>query len=151
VKEQIAIAAGRKLNFTQDKVRFKGHAMECRINAEDPDNNFMPSPGRVEEYMMPGGPHIRIDSSIYAGYQIPPYYDSMIAKILAHGEDRQETINIMLRALKETTIGPIKTTLSLHEKILNRPRFRQGAVSTKFIDTYIAPKKLDADSKKKAG
>lgn len=151
VKEQIAIAAGRKLSFTQDKVRFKGHAMECRINAEDPDNNFMPSPGRVEEYIMPGGPHIRIDSSVYAGYQIPPYYDSMIAKILAHGENRQETINIMLRALKETTIGPIKTTLSLHEKILNRPRFRQGAVSTKFIDTYIAPKKMDADSKKKAG
>ncbi len=151
VKEQIAIAAGKKISFTQDKVKFKGHAMECRINAEDPDNNFMPSPGRVEEYMMPGGPHIRIDSSVYAGYQIPPYYDSMIAKIMAHGEDRQETINIMLRALKETTIGPIKTTVSLHEKILNRPRFRQGAVSTKFIDTYITPKKLDADSKKKVG
>ncbi len=143
VKEQILVAAGEKLSFTQDKVRFEGHAMECRINAEDPDNHFLPSPGKIDTWMMPGGPHIRVDSHGYPGYRIPPYYDSMIAKFIAHGKDRQETISIMLRALKESTIGPIKTTISLHEKILNRPRFRQGAVTTNFIDTQFAPGKIE--------
>lgn len=151
VKQQITIAAGQKIGITQDKVEFRGHAMECRINAEDPDNGFMPSPGRVDTCILPGGPYIRVDSAVYAGYHIPPYYDSMIAKIIAHGRDRQETINILLRALKETYIGPIKTTVSLHEKILNRPRFRQGAVSTKFIDTQMVPHKIEVVEKKKVG
>jgi acetyl-CoA carboxylase, biotin carboxylase subunit len=151
VKEQILIAAGEKLSFTQDKVQINGHAIECRINAEDPDNNFMPSPGMINEWRMPGGPRIRVDSQGYAGYRIPPYYDSMVAKIIAHGRDRQEAISIMLRALKETSIGPIKTTAPLHEKILNRPRFRQGAVSTSFIDTHFVGAKIEASEEKKAG
>ncbi len=143
VKEQILIALGEKLTLTQDKVEFRGHAMECRINAEDPDNQFLPSPGKIETWVMPGGRSIRVDSHGYAGYRIPPYYDSMIAKLIACGKDRSETIAVMLRALKETLIEPIKTTISLHEKILNRPRFRQGAVSTNFIDTHFLQGKIE--------
>lgn len=151
VKEQIRIAAGEKLSFTQDQVQINGHAIEVRINAEDPDNNFMPSPGQITEWRVPGGPHVRIDSHAFAGYRIPPYYDSMIAKFIVHGRDRQEAISIMLRALKETSIGPIKTTASLHEKILNRPRFRQGGVSTSFIDTQFLTAKVEPSEEKKAG
>lgn len=153
VKEQIMIALGEKLSVTQDKVTFTGHAIECRINAEDPDNNFLPSPGLIDTWIIPGGPKIRIDTQGFAGYRIPPFYDSMIAKFIAHGKDRQDAITIMLRALKETRIGPIKTTVPLHEKILNRPRFRQGAVSTHFIDTHFQqqPSKVEADDEKKAG
>lgn len=151
VKEQIRIAAGEKLSFTQDQVQITGHAIEVRINAEDPDNNFMPSPGQITEWRVPGGPRVRIDSHAFAGYRIPPYYDSMIAKFIAHGRDRQEAISIMLRALKETNIGPVKTTASLHEKILNRPRFRQGGVSTSFIDTQFLTPKVEPSEEKKAG
>ncbi|MBI3306930.1 MAG: acetyl-CoA carboxylase biotin carboxylase subunit [Candidatus Omnitrophica bacterium] len=151
VKEQIMIAFGEKVSMTQDKVQMRGHAMECRINAEDPDNQFMPSPGKIDTWIVPGGPHIRVDSHCYAGYSIPPYYDSMIAKIIAHGADRQETISIMLRALKETIIGPIKTTVALHEKILHRPRFRQGAVRTNFIDTQFSSGKMEPISEEKVG
>jgi acetyl-CoA carboxylase, biotin carboxylase subunit len=153
VKEQIMIALGEKLSVTQDKVTFTGHAIECRINAEDPDNNFLPSPGLIDTWIIPGGPKVRIDTQGFAGYRIPPFYDSMIAKFIAHGKDRQDAISIMLRALKETRIGPIKTTVPLHEKILNRPRFRQGAVSTHFIDTHFQqqPAKTEADDTKKAG
>ena len=145
------VAAGEKLSFTQDRVEFKGHAMECRINAEDPDNNFMPSPGKIETWIVPGGPNVRIDSHGFAGYRIPPYYDSMIAKFIVHGKDRQDAISIMLRALKETYISPIKTTIPLLEKILNRPRFRQGAVSTSFIDTQFVQGKIEPVEEKKAG
>jgi len=151
VKEMILLAAGEKMTLTQDKVQFRGHAIEVRINAEDPDNGFMPSPGRIDTWMVPGGPNVRIDSHGYAGYNIPPYYDSMIAKFIAHGRDRQEAIAIMLRALKETTIGPIKTTVPLHQKILNTPRFRQGGVSTKFIETHLLPTKIDKPEPIKVG
>ncbi|MBP9865871.1 MAG: acetyl-CoA carboxylase biotin carboxylase subunit [Candidatus Omnitrophica bacterium] len=151
VKEMILLAAGEKMTLTQDKVTFRGHAIEVRINAEDPDNGFMPSPGRIDTWMVPGGPNVRIDSHGYAGYNIPPYYDSMIAKFIAHGRDRQEAIAIMLRALKETTIGPIKTTVPLHQKILNTPRFRQGGVSTKFIETHLLPTKIDKQEPIKVG
>jgi len=151
VKEMILLAAGEKMTLTQDKVNFRGHAIEVRINAEDPDNGFMPSPGRIDTWMVPGGPNVRIDSHGYAGYSIPPYYDSMIAKFIAHGRDRQEAIAIMLRALKETTIGPIKTTVPLHQKILNTPRFRQGGVSTKFIETHLLPTKIDKQEPIKVG
>lgn len=152
VKEQILIAAGEKLSFNQDKINISGHAIECRINAEDPDNHFLPSPGTIGEWRLPGGPNVRVDSHGFQGYKIPPYYDSMIAKIIAHGKDRDEAIAIMLRALKETQIGPIKTTVPLHEKILNRPRFRQGGVSTHFIDTHLLePAKIEAAEEKKAG
>lgn len=151
VKEQILIAAGEKLSFTQDRMQLRGHAIECRINAEDPDNQFMPSPGKIETWIIPGGPHIRVDTHAFAGYSIPPYYDSMIAKFIAFGKDRYEAISIMLRALKETRIDPIKTTVPLHEKILNRPRFRQGAVSTNFIDTHFMTDKVEIVEEKKAG
>jgi len=151
VKEQIKIASGQKLSITQDKVHISGHAIECRINAEDPDNEFRPSPGKINTWLMPGGPHIRVDSQGYPGCVIPPYYDSMIAKIIAHGKNRQEAIQIMLRALKETEVGPIKTTIPMHEKILHRPRFRQGAVTTNFIDAYLLPVKSPAEGKAAAG
>ena len=150
VKEQILIAMGEKLSFTQDKVEFKGHAIECRINAEDPDNQFMPSPGKLETWIVPGGPKVRVDSHAYAGYRIPPYYDSMIAKFITHGKDREEAINIMLRALKETHVAPIKTTIPLHEKVLRNPRFREGGISTNFIDTHFGTGKIEAVELKKA-
>ena len=151
VKEMIRIAAGQELPFKQKDIKITGHAIETRINAEDPDNVFRPSPWKIEEWIVPGGGHFRVDSHAYAGYVIPPFYDSMIAKFISYGEDRTEAIDIMLRGLKETHIGPIKTTVSLQEQILNRPRFRQGAVSTKFIETYIVPKKLEKSDTKKIG
>lgn len=151
VKEQIRIAAGEKINYGQDDVECNGAAIECRINAEDPDRNFMPSPGKIEQLILPGGPHVRVDTHIYPGYTIPPYYDSMVAKFIAHGRDRAEAIQIMLRALKETTISPIKTTVSLHERILNRPRFRQGKVSTNFIESMMTQPTVDSSATRKAG
>ena len=151
VKEQIRIAAGQKLGFNQDGVKFNGAAMECRINAEDPDRGFLPSPGKIETLYLPGGPSVRVDSHIYAGYTVSPYYDSLVAKLIAHGKDRHEVIQIMLRALKETTIGPIKTTVPLHEKILNRPRFRQGGVSTNFIESILGAPSLEPAATQKAG
>ncbi len=152
VKEQILIAAGEKMTVSQDKVQFSGHAMECRINAEDPDNQFIPSPGKITEWIMAGGPRLRVDTHVYPGYTIPPYYDSMIAKMIAYGKDRQDCISIMLRALKETSIGPIKTTVPLFEKILNRPRFRQGGVTTDFVDVHIFPAKAESNAEEsKAG
>jgi len=139
VKEQIRIAAGEKLKLTQEDIEIRGHAIECRINAEDPDNNFMPSPGKIETWNMPGGPRVRVDSHGYAGYTVSPFYDSMLAKLIVHGENRQDAISIMLRALREMQIGPIKNTISLHERILNNPKFRQGGVNTKFIETFFSP------------
>ena len=152
VKEQIRIAAGHKLGYNQDGVKFNGAAIECRINAEDPDRNFMPSPGKIDTLILPGGPNVRVDTHVYPGYVIPPYYDSMLAKIIAHGKDRNEAIHIMLRALKETIFGPTKTTISLCEKILNRPRFRQGKVSTNFIESILTPPTgLESTEERKAG
>lgn len=148
VKEQITIAAGEKLSFTQDKVTFKGHSIECRVNAEDPDNNFMPSPGMIQKWIVPGGPHVRVDTHAYAGYRIPPYYDSMIAKIITHGKDRKQAIDIMLRALREMVVSPIKTTVPLLERVLNRPRFREGAVTTNFVDSLFSQGNIDQADKK---
>jgi len=150
VKEQIRIASREKLGYGQDAIKLNGAAMECRINAEDPDANFMPSPGKIETLRLPGGPNIRVDTHVYSGYVIPPYYDSMIAKVIAHGRDRAETIQIMLRALKETAIGPVKTTIPLLEKVLNRPRFRQGRVSTNFIESILVAPALEQVQKQGA-
>ncbi len=147
VKEQLRIAAGEKLGFTQEDVEIKGHAVECRINAEDPDNNFMPCPGKIETWNMPGGPRVRVDSHGYAGYVVSPFYDSMLAKLIVHGTHRQDAINIMLRALREMQISPIKNTISLHERILNNPKFRQGGVNTKFIETFFSPGMTEASEK----
>ncbi len=151
VKEQIRIASGQKLDLSQDAVKCNGHAIECRINAEDPDRNFLPSPGKIQTLLLPGGPNVRVDTHVYQGYTISPYYDSMVAKIITHGKDRTEAIQIMLRALKETVIAPVKTTISLHEQILNRPRFRQGKVSTHFIETMLVPTNVEHIQARKAG
>ncbi len=140
LKEQIKIAAGERLKLTQDNVQLTGHAVECRINAEDPDNNFMPCPGRIEQVIFPGGPGVRVDSHVYPGYFISPYYDSMICKIITHGKDRHEAIVKMRRALAECTISPLKTTTSLHQAILETPKFLRGKYSTSFIETAFREK-----------
>ena len=134
VKEQFKAAAGEKLKIKQDDVKIHGAAIECRINAEDPDNSFMPCPGRIEELNFPGGPGVRIDTHIYPGYTISPYYDSLAAKLIVYGKDRNAAIRVMRRALEEFYISPIKTTIGLHLEILNHPLFLQGRVSTHFLE-----------------
>ena len=147
VRTQICIAAGESLDFTQDDVHFTGHAIECRINAEDPDKNFMPSPGQITFLHEPSGPRVRFDSGVTAGLSIEPYYDSLIAKIIVHGRNRGDAIKIMERALHEFHIEGVKTTLPLHNKILNDNYFRTGNIDTQFIKkrmpAYVAaPKKM---------
>ena len=138
VRTQIRIAAGEALEFTQKDVHFTGHAIECRINAEDPDNNFLPSPGDITFLHEPSGPRVRFDSGVTAGLAIEPYYDSMIAKIIVHGRTRGDAIKIMERALKEFRIDGVKTTVSLHKKILKDTYFRTGNIDTQFIKNRIA-------------
>src|SRR3954449_3072011 len=140
VKQQIRIAAGERLSFRQGDVTFTGHSIECRINAEDPDT-FAPSPGVVHAYSVPGGPGVRVDTFIHAECTIPPYYDSMIAKIIVHGRDRQEAIARMRRTLEMTVIEGIKTSIPLHLKILAEPDFIAGRLHTGFMDRYIVEKK----------
>ncbi|MBO8125882.1 MAG: acetyl-CoA carboxylase biotin carboxylase subunit [Firmicutes bacterium] len=137
VKEQIRVAAGEKLSWTQDELVPRGHAIECRINAEDYENNFRPSPGRVLTYLPPGGTGVRVDSALYPGYVIPPYYDSMVAKVLAWGEDRETAIKRMLRALDETVIEGVKTTIPFYRKILENPLFVAGEINTGFLQQVI--------------
>ncbi len=155
VKEQIRIAAGEKLSIKkQDKVPLRGHAIECRINAEDPANNFAPSPGRIERYNAPGGPGIRIDSHAHAGYPVLPHYDSMIGKLMAYGRNRGEAISIMQRALEEFVIEPIKTTVPIHREILKNPLFRRGQVYTDFIPRLLGDwpdKNIEIEEEKKGG
>jgi acetyl-CoA carboxylase biotin carboxylase subunit len=133
VKEQIRIAAGEPLSFAQKDVIFRGHAIECRINAEDPEDH-RPCPGTITSYHAPGGPGIRVDSAVFAGYFIPPFYDSMVAKLLAHGETREEAIARMQRALDEYVIEGIKTTIPLHKRILGTTLFRRGGYNTHFLE-----------------
>ena len=141
VKEQIRIAAGEKIHFNQDEIKMRGCAIECRINAEDYENNFMPSPGKIENLILPGGPGLRIDTHIYAGYEISPYYDSLVAKIIAHADTREEAIKIMQRGLSEFNISPIKTTIPFHLKLLNHPAFLKGDISTHFVQEMLEEKK----------
>jgi acetyl-CoA carboxylase biotin carboxylase subunit len=136
VKEQIRIAAGERLAFKQSEVTFSGHAIECRINAECPDT-FAPSPGTVHVFALPGGPGIRIDTAAHSECLISPYYDSMIAKVLAHGRDRQEAIARMRRTLEMTVIEGIKTNVPLHLKILAEADFQAGRLSTAFMNRFI--------------
>ncbi len=133
IKEQIRIAAGEKLKYVQDDIKINGWAMECRINAEDPDNDFRPSPGLVTQYLPPGGPGIRVDSCVYTGYNIPPYYDSMVAKVIVWGRDREEAIARMKRALHEFTVTNVATTIPFHLKVLDNAFFQKGEVYTNFI------------------
>jgi acetyl-CoA carboxylase biotin carboxylase subunit len=137
VQEQIRIAAGAPLSRTQDQVRFEGHAIECRINAEDPEKGFRPSPGVIDAYVPPGGPWVRVDSHVYPGYSIPPNYDSLIAKLIVWAEDRDKAIARMQRALGEYAITGVKTTIPLHEKILDNAFFRKGEVYTNFLQRRI--------------
>lgn len=139
IKAQIAIAAGEPLKLTQDQVKINGWAMECRINAEDPARNFLPSPGTITAYHPPGGPGVRVDSAAYAGYVIPPNYDSMVGKLIVWGENREEAMNRMERALNEFVIDGIKTTIPFHLKILENAFFRRGEVYTNFIQRRLLP------------
>ncbi|CUU07152.1 Carbamoyl-phosphate synthase L chain, ATP binding domain [Candidatus Kryptobacter tengchongensis] len=135
VREQIRIAAGEKLGIKQRQLKPNGHAIECRINAEDPFNGFRPSPGKITALHFPGGFGVRVDSHIYQEYVIPPYYDSMIAKLIVHARTRDEAIARMLRALEEFVIEGVHTTIPFHIKLLNSPEFRSGVdYDTKFID-----------------
>lgn len=137
IREQIKIAAGEKLSFTQADIGIKGHAIECRVNAEDPSKNFMPSPGRITVYRAPGGPGIRVDSSAYEGFVIPPYYDSMIAKLIAWDDTREKAIARMIRALEEFEIQGVKTTIPFQLEVLKNEYFQKGEVYTNFIQTRI--------------
>jgi len=140
VKEQIKIAFGEKIKFKQDEIKFSGHAIECRIIAEDPDKDFMPCPGKITTLNMPGGGGIRLDTHIYQGYEISPYYDSMIGKLICHGKDRKEAISICKRALDEFTIEPIKTTIPFHKKVMNNTAFLRGKYATDFVDKMFEVK-----------
>lgn len=136
IKEQIAVAAGYPLSFQQSDVRMNGWALECRINAENPAKNFMPSPGKVESYLPPGGYGVRVDSAVYNGYQISPFYDSMVAKIIVWGKDRNEAIQRMKRALNEFEISGIKTTIPFHLQLLDHEAFVKGDFNTKFLELH---------------
>ncbi|MDR2665969.1 MAG: acetyl-CoA carboxylase biotin carboxylase subunit [Endomicrobium sp.] len=140
VKEQIKLAAGEKLSIDSEKIKIMGHAIECRINAEDPDRDFIPSPGKIGKLFLPGGPGIRLDTHVYSGYTIPPFYDSLIAKVIAFGKNREETIVKMQRALGEVEIEGIKNTSSLHSKIMANEKFRSGSISTAFLSKHIFEK-----------
>jgi acetyl-CoA carboxylase, biotin carboxylase subunit len=137
VKEQIRIAAGERLSLKQSEVTFTGHSIECRINAEDPET-FVPSPGVIHVFSVPGGPGVRVETLAHSDCTISPYYDSMIAKIIVHGRDRQEAIARMKRTLEMTVIEGIKTTIPLHLRILNDPEFVAGTVSTSFMDRFLS-------------
>ena len=136
IKEQIKVANGETLPFTQEEVTFNGWAIECRINAENPEKNFMPSPGTIQMYLPPGGYGVRVDSAAYPGYAIPPYYDSMVAKLIVHAPTREEAIERMKRALDEFVIDGVATTIPFHQKLLNHEKFVSGEFNTKFLELY---------------
>tara|TARA_B110000438_G_scaffold124241_1_gene121072 strand:+ start:291 stop:1631 length:1341 start_codon:yes stop_codon:yes gene_type:complete len=136
VKEQLHIAAGEKLKLSQQDIKIQGHAIECRMNAEDP-KSFMPSPGDIKLWHMPGGPGIRIDSHIYSGYKVPPYYDSMIGKIISHGNNRDSAITRMSNALKEIVIEGIKTNIPLHQEILQHSAFKNGSTNIHYLEKRL--------------
>jgi acetyl-CoA carboxylase biotin carboxylase subunit len=147
VKEQLRIAAGEELGYDQKDITFTKHAIECRINAEDPYNDFRPCPGKIEFMHVPGGHGVRVDKHVYTGYVIPPFYDSMLAKLICYGNTRREALDRMSRALDEFTIRGIKTTIPLHKAIMKDPNFRRGRYSTAFIERFMAgnlvPEKTD--------
>ncbi len=138
VKEQIKAAAGLTLKYRQDDIKINGHSFECRINAEDPQK-FTPCPGRITTYNAPGGPGVRVDTAVYSNYSVPPNYDSMIAKLIVHGKDREEAMARMSRALEEFIIEGIKTTIPLHRRIFMDPVFRSGRYSTAFLEIFNKP------------
>ena len=146
VKEQIRVAAGERLSVTQEQVEWRGHAIECRINAEDYERDFRPSPGQITYWYKPGGPGIRVDSHVYAGYTVPPHYDSMIGKMIAYGKDRAEALRRMEIALEEIIVEGIKTTVPFHRLALRDPRFQAGDLDTHFVDGLLRPATSAASS-----
>ncbi|HEY9896285.1 MAG TPA: acetyl-CoA carboxylase biotin carboxylase subunit [Candidatus Sericytochromatia bacterium] len=137
IAEQIRIAQGEPLSLTQDQVMLRGHAIECRINAEDPEHNFRPHPGRISGYLPPSGPGVRMDSHVYTDYEIPPYYDSLIGKLIVWGHDRPAAIKRMRRALRECAVTGLPTTIAFHQKILDNPDFQKGDVYTNFVEQMM--------------
>ncbi len=149
VQEQIRIAKGEKLSVKQKDVQLQGHVIQCRINAEDPSKSFAPSPGLLDYYVPPGGPHVRIDSACYSGYRIPPYYDSLIAKLIVKGKDRADAIRILQRALREFHISGVCSTIDFHKYMLKDKKFLSGEYNLDYIDSLIAQGcdfNLDSDS-----
>ena len=137
IAEQINVACGEPLQYRQEDIKMVGHSIECRINAEDPDRDFMPSPGKIVTFHQPGGPGVRVDSHVYQEYVIPPYYDSMIAKLIVYAPTRAHAIRRMERALGEFVIEGPKTTIAFHQRVLRNPHFVQGDFGTNFLDTYF--------------
>ncbi|MCR6110502.1 acetyl-CoA carboxylase biotin carboxylase subunit [Bacillus sp. A301a_S52] len=136
IKEQLLVASDEKLSYTQEEITFEGWAIECRINAENPDKNFMPSPGKIDMYLPPGGLGVRVDSAVFPGYTITPYYDSMVAKLITYGKDRNEAITKMKRALDEFVIDGVDTTIPFHRRLFEHDVFTGGHFNTKFLETY---------------
>jgi acetyl-CoA carboxylase biotin carboxylase subunit len=143
IQEQILVASGEPLSVSQDEVGFRGHSIECRVNAEDPDNNFAPTAGRLDTYVPPGGPWTRVDSHCYPGWTVSPFYDSLIAKLIVWAPDRERAIDRMQRALGEFEIAGrgVKTTIPFHQRLLAHPQFRSGDVSTDFVEQFMAEEK----------
>jgi len=139
IAEQIKIASGAKLDFNQDDIHLNGHAIECRINAEDPSHNFRPSPGKITGWLPPGGPGVRVDSHVYTGYEIPPFYDSLIGKLIVWGKDRNTAIKRMNRALNECAVTGIPTTINFHLTLLSKSKFKQGKIHTKYVEEELFP------------
>jgi len=136
VREQLRIAAGGTLGYTQRDIQLRGHAIECRINAENPDD-FRPSPGRISEYHAPGGPGIRVDSGLYQGYEVPPYYDSLISKLIVYGGSRNECLMRLRRAMEEYVIGGIETTIPLHQRLADAADFQRGLYDIGWLERFI--------------
>ncbi|AAP99120.1 MULTISPECIES: acetyl-CoA carboxylase biotin carboxylase subunit [Prochlorococcus] len=140
VAEQLRIAGGEPISLTQDQIELRGHSIECRINAEDASHNFRPSPGRITGWLPPGGPGVRVDSHVYTGYDIPPFYDSLIGKLIVWGNDRESALKRMKRALNECAVTGIPTTIDFHLKLLERDEFLKGDVHTKFVEQEMLNK-----------
>ena len=139
IAEQIRIAGGEAISMQQSDITLRGHAIECRINAEDPSQNFRPAPGKITGWLPPGGPGVRVDSHVYTGYEIPPFYDSLIGKVIVWGVDRDHALRRMRRALSECAITGIPTTIDFHLALLDRPEFQRGDVHTKFVEQDMLP------------
>jgi acetyl-CoA carboxylase biotin carboxylase subunit len=138
VKEQIRAAAGLPLSIPDREIRLRGHAIECRINAEDPARNFAPSPGTIHTFHPPGGPGVRVDTHVYAGYRVPPYYDSLLGKLIVHGSNREEAIARMRNALDTFVLEGVHTTIPFLLEVLQSPEFVSGQVDTKFLERWFA-------------
>jgi acetyl-CoA carboxylase biotin carboxylase subunit len=139
IAEQLRIAGGEPISVRQDQIKLCGHAIECRINAEDPRHNFRPAPGKITGWLPPGGPGVRIDSHVYTGYEIPPFYDSLIGKLIVWGVDRDHALKRLRRALSECAVTGIPTTIEFHLALLDRPEFQRADVHTKFVEEEMLP------------